>query len=179
MKFWKTIEQDALQVGIRIDVHRPVLRLIQVLRLARRKQGFDCVFWLRVNQYLVAKGWPGQYELRRWRQFRFANHISPFAEIGPGLAFPHPSDIVIGRSASIGSNVTILNGVTIGDFEDHPGFPRIGNRVVIFTGAKVIKPIVIGDNVTVGALTLVNKSVPDNCTVYGIPPSQTVVRKSG
>lgn len=172
--FWRTIQLDAARVGCHIDIERPIRRLFQTRRFMSRKQGFACVFWLRVNQLFVDKGWWGQFRLRRWRRYRFANHISPFARIGPGLAIPHPADITIGGSAFIGANATIFNGVTIVDLET-PNCPTIGDNVTIYTGAKIIKGVKIGSNVTVGALTLINKPIPSNCTVYGIPPNQTIV----
>ena len=170
--------QDANTLGQKVDPHASILkRLIQIRREMRIRIGFACVFWLRVNQLLIRKGWPGQTRLYMWRQYRFANDISPYANIGPGLRVAHTSDVNIGSSAKLGSNVTIFNGVTIVGISGYRDLPCIGSNVVIYTGAKIIKPITIGDNVVIGAMALCNKDVPADSVMYGIPPNVTVKPK--
>lgn len=90
--------------------------------------------------------------------------------IEKGLRFMHYSGIVI-SAESIGENCTIFQGVTIGHsfLGKNPGRPRIGNRVVIFAGAKVVGNISIGDDVIIGANAVVNRSVPSGCVVVGNP----------
>ncbi len=180
VSFWDTVRQDARRVGFTVDPRAPLIsRLLQVRRAMRHKPGFACVFWLRVNQLFVRnKSWRGQYRLRMWRQYRFANDISPYATIGPGLFLPHPTDVVIGASATIGENATIYNGVTIVGIE-MPHLPRLGDNVTVYTGAKIIKSVQIGDNSVIGALTLCNKDVPPNSIMYGIPPNVTVRPNNG
>ncbi len=133
--------------------------------------GFACVFWYRFNRYLYQKKIPGAMLLGVIRQYIFSNDISYIAEIGPGLRLVHLIDIVIGGRVKIGRNVTIFNGVTIGFKEVNGGksMPVIGNNVVLSTGSKIVGDIKIGNDVIVGALTLCNKSVPDNSVAYGIP----------
>lgn len=95
--------------------------------------------------------------------------ISPRAKIGPGLFFPHPQCIVIGQ-ASLGSNCTIYNGVTIGaKLPFHDKYPTLGDNVYIGAGSTILGGIKIGNNVTIGAKTVVLKDVPDNCVVVGNP----------
>ena len=172
--FWDTIRQDAAKVNFQMDLNTSLLsRLLQARRALRLRPGFACVFWLRVNQLFIRKGWRGQLRLRMWRQYRFANDISPYADIGPGLCLPHPVDVTIGASAKIGKNATILNGVTIIGTEGK-GLPQLGDNVTVHTGAKIIKPIRIGDNSVIGALALCNKDVPANSVMYGIPPNVTI-----
>jgi len=82
-------------------------------------------------------------------------------------------DSVIG-AWRIGSNVTILQGVTLGAKRMDLGFdvrlrPEVGDNVVLGAGAKILGGIRIGDNVTVGANAVVVDSVEANCTVVGIP----------
>jgi len=99
-------------------------------------------------------------------------------EIGAGLNVYHPHDIVIGAAVRIGENVTICNGVTLGarTLRDqdviknkYERYPIIGNNVTIFSGAKVLGPIKIGDNSIIGANSVVNSSFPANSVIAGNP----------
>ncbi|SRR3989344_3931642 len=172
--FWDIVCQDAARVNFKFNLQSSLIsRLLQARRVIRLRPGFACVFWLRVNQLLIRKGWRGQLRMRMWRMYRFANDISPYADIGPGLCLPHPVDVTIGASAKIGKNATILNGVTVIGGEE-VGLPQLGDNVTVHTGAKVIKPIRIGDNSVIGALALCNKDVPPNSVMYGIPPNVTI-----
>ncbi|MDD5458685.1 MAG: hypothetical protein PHF37_04770 [Phycisphaerae bacterium] len=99
-------------------------------------------------------------------------------EIGPGLKMFHPHDIVLGAGCEIGRNVTIYNGVTLGaktlqemdeEKDVHSRYPKIEDGVVIFTGAKIIGPVAIGENSIVGANSVVMESFPANSIIAGIP----------
>jgi serine O-acetyltransferase len=93
--------------------------------------------------------------------------LGPRTQIGPGLYISHFGPTVIHPDTIAGSNLTVLQGVTIG--EHRQGVPHIGNNVSIAVGAKVIGGITIGDNVVVGTGAVVVKDVPPGCTVVGIP----------
>ncbi len=67
----------------------------------------------------------------------------------------------------MGQNCLIFQGVTIG--VGTSGIPRIGNNVILSSGAKIIGGITIGNNVTIGANAVVTKDVPDNSIAVGIP----------
>ena len=97
--------------------------------------------------------------------------IHPGAKIGEGLFIDHGSGVVIGETAELGDNVTIYQGVTLGGTGKEKGkrHPTIGNNVVISSGAKVLGSFVVGDNVKIGAGSVVLKPVPPNCTVVGVP----------
>lgn len=97
--------------------------------------------------------------------------IHPGAQIGRRLFIDHGIGIVIGETATIGNDCTIYHGVTLGGTgkDKKKRHPDIGNNVMIGTGAKVLGPIKIGDNVKIGANAVVIKKVPDNSTVVGIP----------
>ena len=77
--------------------------------------------------------------------------------------------IVIGETAIIGNEVTIYHGVTLGGTCKETGkrHPTIGDGVVIGAGAKLLGSIEIGNNVKIGANSVVLKSIPDGCTVVG------------
>ena len=84
---------------------------------------------------------------------------------------------MIGETAEIGNNVTIYQNVTLGGTGKEKGkrHPTIGNNVVISAGAKVLGSFTVGDNVKIGANSVVLKEVPANCTVVGVP-GRIVVR---
>jgi serine O-acetyltransferase len=106
-------------------------------------------------------------------QIIFGIEISPKCAIGPGIFFPHTSGTVIGAS-KIGRNVTVFQGATLGAKDMDMGFdralrPEIGDYVVVGAGAKVLGGISLGDNVRVGANSVLLRSVPANTTVAGVP----------
>lgn len=97
--------------------------------------------------------------------------IHPGATIGEGLFIDHGMGVVIGETCEIGNNVTIYQGVTLGGTGKDVGkrHPTIGSNVMIGSGAKVLGPIVIGDNSKIGAGSVVLKDVPEDSTVVGVP----------
>ncbi|MGC8955574.1 MAG: serine O-acetyltransferase EpsC [Fervidobacterium sp.] len=97
--------------------------------------------------------------------------IHPGANISPGVVIDHGTGVVIGSTAEVGSGTIIYHGVTLGARYVMKGkrHPTIGQNVVLGAGAKVIGPVYIGNNVKVGANAVVNRDVPDNATVVGIP----------
>ncbi len=98
--------------------------------------------------------------------------IHPGAKIGMGLFIDHGSGVVIGETAEIGENCVLFHNVTLGGTGHHTGkrHPTIGDNVLIGTGAIILGPVNIGNNVMVGANTfLYMVDIPDNCTVAGTP----------
>ena len=87
--------------------------------------------------------------------------------------------IIIGETTEIGDDVTIYQGVTLGGTGKDTGkrHPTIGNNVILSSGSKILGPFKVGNNVKIGAGSVVLKEVPDNCTVVGIPG--TIVRRNG
>lgn len=86
---------------------------------------------------------------------------------GPGLSIAHWGSIVVHSEVRVGNNCRIHSAVNIGVFSGK--CPTIGNNVYIAPGAKLFGGITVGDNVTIGANAVVNKDVPSNVTVGGIP----------
>lgn len=117
--------------------------------------------------------------ISQFNRFVTGIEIHPGAVIGKGLFIDHGMGVVIGETTEIGDNVTIYQGVTLGGTGKEKGkrHPTIGNNVVISTGAKVLGSLKIGDNVKIGAGSVVLKDVPDNCTVVGVPGK--VVKREG
>jgi len=98
--------------------------------------------------------------------------IHPGARIGKGLFIDHGMGIVIGETVEIGHECVLFQNVTLGGTGKHLGkrHPTIGNNVVIGTAATLLGPINVGDNVKIGAETvIIMHDVPSNCTVVGAP----------
>lgn len=105
--------------------------------------------------------------------------IHPGAKIGKNLFIDHGMGVVIGETAEVGDDVTIYQGVTLGGTGKDSGkrHPTLGNRVLVSSGAKVLGPFKVGDDVKIGAGSVVLKEIPPNCTVVGIPGA--IVRING
>lgn len=105
--------------------------------------------------------------------------IHPGAEIGSDFFIDHGGSVVIGETSVIGDNVTIYAGVVLGgtNLEKTKRHPSIGDNVVIGSGAKILGPINIGNNVRIGANSVVVEDVPPNCVVVGVPGK--IVSKKG
>ena len=104
----------------------------------------------------------------------FSIDIHPGASIGKGIMFDHAHNLVIGETAEIGNNVSILHAVTLGGTGKVRGdrHPKIGNNVLIGAGAKILGNISIGECSRVAAGSLVLKSVPPFKTVAGVPAKE-------
>ncbi len=105
--------------------------------------------------------------------------IHPGATIGKRLVMDHGMGIVIGETAEIGDDCLIYHGVTLGGTGKDTGkrHPTIGNNVLIGAGAKVLGPIVVGDNSRIAANSVVLNEIPEDSTAVGIPAK--VVRIAG
>lgn len=97
--------------------------------------------------------------------------IHPGAKIGRRLFIDHGMGIVIGETATIGNDCTIYHGVTLGGTgkDKKKRHPDLGDNVLVGCGAKILGPIKIGDNVKIGANSVVLKDVQKNTTIVGIP----------
>lgn len=101
----------------------------------------------------------------------FQVDIHPATRIGSGVMFDHATGIVIGETAVIGDDCSILQGVTLGGTGKEIGdrHPKIGNGVLISVGAKVLGNIKVGDKAKIAAGSVVLKPVEPLCTVAGVP----------
>ena len=101
----------------------------------------------------------------------FSTDIHPAAQIGQGIMFDHATAIVIGETAVVGDNSSILHGVTLGGSGKEAGdrHPKIGTGVMIGAGAKILGNISIGNCSRVAAGSVVLKDIPACKTVAGIP----------
>lgn len=94
--------------------------------------------------------------------------IDPQATLGRNLMLPHPNGVVIHGDAVIGDDCMIMQQVTIGMIGEGQ-VPRIGNKVYIGAGAKIIGRLNVGDGARIGANAVVTTDVPPNATAVGIP----------
>lgn len=162
-----------------------VMKIVNDYRAIRRK---DPAIKSGIEVLLYPSFWAllfyrPAHVLYKWHLFFLARIISqlarlftgieihPGAVIGDGLFIDHGMGVVIGETCEIGTNVTIYQGVTLGGTGKDVGkrHPTIGDNVMIGSGAKVLGPIVIGNNSKIGAGSVVLKDVPEDSTVVGIP----------
>ena len=109
----------------------------------------------------------------------FAVDIHPATRLGIGLMLDHATGIVIGETAVVGDNCSILQNVTLGGNGKETGdrHPKIGDNVLLAAGAKVLGNITVGNCSKVAAGSVVLKDIPPNKTVAGVPAK--VVGDSG
>ena len=135
-------------------------------------KGFQAVQAYRVGHWLWSNG---RQDMAYFIQMRvsevFGIDIHPAARIGKGIMIDHAHSIVIGETAVVGDNVSMLHSVTLGGTgkEEEDRHPKIGNGVLIGAGAKVLGNIQVGDCSRVAAGSVVLKDVPSCKTVAGVP----------
>ncbi|MGV1013667.1 MAG: serine O-acetyltransferase [Methyloceanibacter sp.] len=97
--------------------------------------------------------------------------IHPAARIGKGVMLDHATSIVIGETAEVGDNCSLLHGVTLGGTGNEIGdrHPKIGSGVMMGAGSKILGNITVGDCVRVAAGSVVLQDVPPRRTVAGVP----------
>ena len=158
-------------------VHKDLIAY-QVEKLSLYRYCYDdCLrFQLRLRRIEYLLNTSTDYSFRRivciWLQIinhRLATRLGfsiPHNVFGPGLCIVHYGTIVVSPKAQIGSNCRIHPSTSIGDYN---GAPTIGDNVYIGPGAKLFGPIKIGNNVSIGANAVVNKSFGDNIILAGVP----------
>ena len=97
--------------------------------------------------------------------------IHPAAKMGHGILLDHATGLVIGETAVVGNNVSILQSVTLGGTGKEEGdrHPKIADGVLISAGAKILGNIKVGEGAKVGAGSVVLEDVPPHVTVAGVP----------
>lgn len=97
--------------------------------------------------------------------------IHPAAQLGRGIMIDHATGVVIGETAVVGDDVSMLHGVTLGGTGKETGdrHPKIGRGVLLSMGAKVLGNITVGEYSRIGAGSVVLKSIPARCTAVGVP----------
>lgn len=172
-KFRETLVADARANGIKRmflkritwnDNYR-TFKLIRLLRYVEyygiNRQGINKVFYF--------------WYLLNFRRMIVKTGIMIFPyTMGPGLKLVHPGFRRIDRFVRCGSNCTILPMVLFGRKKpsDTDSMIVIGDNCYISTGVTILGPVKIGNNVTIGAGAVVNKDIPDNTTVVGVPAKE-------
>ncbi|MFT5799892.1 MAG: serine O-acetyltransferase [Candidatus Azotimanducaceae bacterium] len=135
-------------------------------------KGYQAIQAYRIGHYLWTQG---HNDLAYFFQMRvseiFGVDIHPAARIGRGIMIDHAHSIVIGETAVVGDNVSMLHSVTLGGTgkEEEDRHPKIGDGVLIGAGAKVLGNIKVGNCSRIAAGSVVLEDVPACKTVAGIP----------
>ena len=135
-------------------------------------KGFHALETHRITHWLWRQG---RTSLALFFQNRmsavFGVDIHPAATLGYGIMLDHATGLVIGETAVVGNNVSILQSVTLGGTGKDEGdrHPKIGDGVLISAGAKILGNICVGEGAKVGAGSVVLEPVPPHTTVAGVP----------
>jgi len=135
-------------------------------------KGFHALQTYRIAHWLWGQGrTPLAYFLQSRVSELFAVDIHPAARIGRGIFIDHATGIVIGETAMVEDDVSMLHGVTLGGTGKETGdrHPKVRRGVLLSVGAKVLGNIEVGEYSRVGAGSVVLKEVPAHCTVAGVP----------
>jgi len=135
-------------------------------------KGFHALQWHRIGHWLWRDG---RREVAHFLQSRvsqvFAVDIHPAVSIGSGVFIDHGTGLVVGETAVIGDDVSILHEVTLGGTGKERGdrHPKVRDGVLLCAGAKVLGNVEIGRDAKVGAGSVVLHNVPPRATVAGVP----------
>lgn len=135
-------------------------------------KGFQALQTHRLAHWLLAQG---RRDFALYLQSRasgvFQVDINPAAKVGKGVFFDHATGLVVGETAVIEDDVSILQGVTLGGTGKEHGdrHPKIRRGVLIGAGAKILGNIEVGHCARVAAGSVVLQEVPHNKTVAGVP----------
>lgn len=135
-------------------------------------KGFHAIQAHRLAHWLLGQGRKDfAYYLQSRSSAVFQTDINPAARIGRGIFLDHATGLVVGETAVIEDDVSILHGVTLGGTgkEHEDRHPKIRHGVMIGAGAKILGNIEVGHCARVAAGSVVLKSVPHNMTVAGVP----------
>ncbi len=134
--------------------------------------GVHAIWHHRMAHWLWVRGWLTTARLvSHLSRFATGIEIHPAARLGDGLFIDHGMGVVIGETAEVGDNVTLLQGVTLGgtSLRREKRHPTLGDNVVVGAGAKILGAFTIGAGSRIGAGSVVVREVPENSVVVGVP----------
>ncbi len=166
MNMFASMREDIAAVKDRDPAARSSLEVVLLY------SGLHALWGYRFHHWLWIHGW--QFPARALSQLArliTGIEIHPGAQIGRRFFIDHGMGVVIGETTSVGDDVTLYQGVTLGGTGKESGkrHPTIGNNVVVGAGAKVLGNITVGENCRIGSGSVVLRDVPDNSTVVGVP----------
>lgn len=172
--------QDYRFTHLKRDLHSDLKHygghsLKAALRVIMFSPGFQLLLNYRLLRYLYLRqvSLLGIQSFLRFLQQRMSHcYISPTAQLGRNISFPHPLGIVIGDDTVIHDNVKIFQQVTVGSHGragQTKAYPTLEQGCILYAGAKIIGGITLGDHATVGANAVVTSDVSGHTTVAGIP----------
>ncbi|HML13804.1 MAG TPA: serine O-acetyltransferase [Xanthobacteraceae bacterium] len=135
-------------------------------------KGFHAIQTHRLAHWLLQKGRKDfAFYLQSRSSAAFQTDINPAARIGRGIFLDHGTGLVVGQTATIDDDVSMLQDVTLGGTgkEDGDRHPKIRRGVMIGAGAKILGNIEVGECARIAAGSVVLKSVPPHTTVAGVP----------
>jgi serine O-acetyltransferase len=135
-------------------------------------KGFQALQSHRVAHWLWGQGREAMaFHIQSRVSELFQADIHPAAVIGQGAFIDHGTGIVIGETARVGDDVSMLHGVTLGGTGAERGdrHPKVGAGVLLGAGAKVLGNIKVGDHAKIAAGSVVLRDVPAHCTAAGVP----------
>ncbi|MDD2376194.1 MAG: serine O-acetyltransferase [Clostridia bacterium] len=165
IKFIKEIYDDSKNIKQKDPAARNMVTVFLLY------PGLHAVIFHRISHYLYEKK---MYFLSRLlsqiMRFLTGIEIHPGAVIGKRLFIDHGMGVVIGETSEIGDDCLIYHGSTLGGTGKNTGkrHPTLGNNCIVGSGSKLLGPIIIGNNVKIGANSIVLDDVEDNSTVVGI-----------
>jgi serine O-acetyltransferase len=149
---------QSILMGLKIGLFSSGFHLSVLYRLSYTARAHLGIFGKLISQLLF-------WYKRHW----YGCSIASTARIHGGVIFPHPQGIVIGAETIIGDRTWIFQNVTMGGAPGKSGQPNIGNDCRIYTGSVIFGPLEIGDGVTIGANTVISKSIPAHTLVKSAP----------
>ncbi len=134
--------------------------------------GVHAIWLHRPAHWLWRHGWfVAARFLSHLGRFLTGIEIHPAARLGSGLFIDHGMGVVIGETAEVGENVTLLHGVTLGgtSLKKEKRHPTLADNVVVGAGAGIFGAFTIGSGSRIGAGSVVVREVPPNSVVVGVP----------
>ena len=134
--------------------------------------GVHAIWLHRPAHWLWRHGWfVAARFLSHLGRFLTGIEIHPAARLGAGLFIDHGMGVVIGETAEVGENVTLLHGVTLGgtSLKKEKRHPTLADNVVVGAGAGIFGAFTIGSGSRIGAGSVVVREVPPNSVVVGVP----------